>query len=305
MNSAARGVAVAPHDQTRRAHLAMIALAALVATSFSFGSLIATSIAPVPLTFARFVIATLVFAGVMAATQTPLRIDRGLIYRALVLGFIYVAYFVTMFTALKTVSPLSTGAVFALAPLLSAAIGWLVLKRHLSPMAWGLLLIAGCGAVWVVFDGDMNRLASFHVGYGELIYFAGCLIYAFYPTFLQKTARGDPAVLLTFSSFVAAMVLLLLWDSPSIFAQDWFALGVWQWAALVWLAVVPTAITFFLLQYASLRLPPAKVMAYTYLTPACIVPIEMALGHGLPTLSVIAGIVVIVAALAAFETRPT
>ena len=303
MNSAARGAPVAPPDQARRAHLAMIALAALVATSFSFGSLIATTIAPVPLTFARFVIATFVFAGVMAATRTRIKVDAGLLYRALVLGFIYVAYFVTMFTALKTVSPLSTGAVFALAPLLSAAIGWLVLRRRLSPIAWTLLLIAGCGAVWVVFDGDLKRLASFHVGYGELIYFIGCLIYACYPTFLQKTARGDPAVLLTFSSFIAAMLLLVAWDGPAIIAQDWFALGVWQWAALVWLAVVPTAITFFLLQYASLRLPPAKVMAYTYLTPACIVPIEVVLGHGLPTLTVVAGIAVIVAALAAFEIR--
>ena len=303
MNSVARGTPVAPPDPACRAHFAMIALAALVATSFSFGSLIAASIAPVPLTFARFVIATFVFAGVMAATRTRLKIDRGLAYRALALGFIYAAYFVTMFTALKTVSPLSTGAVFALAPLMSAAIGWLVLKRRLTAVAWGLLLIAGCGAIWVVFDGDPQKLAGFHVGYGEMIYFIGCLIYACYPAFLQKTARGDPAVLLTFTSFIAAMMLLLAWDGPAIMAQDWLALGFWQWAALVWLAVVPTAITFFLLQYASLRLPPAKVMAYTYLTPACIVPMEMALGHGLPTSSVIAGIVVIVAALAAFETR--
>ena len=304
MNSAARGAPVAPPDQARRAHLAMIALAALVATSFSFGSLIAASIEPVPLTFARFVIATFGFAGAMAATRTRLKVDGGLICRALVLGFIYVAYFVTMFTALKTVSPLSTGAVFALAPLMSAAIGWLVLKRRLAAVAWALLMTAGCGAVWVVFDGDPEKLAGFHVGNGEIIYFAGCLIYACYPVFLQKTARGDPAVLLTFSSFIAAMALLLAWDGKAIMTQDWLALGPWQWAALVWLAVVPTAITFFLLQYASLRLPPAKVMAYTYLTPACIVPIEMALGHGLPTLSVIGGIAVIVAALAAFQTRP-
>jgi drug/metabolite transporter (DMT)-like permease len=279
----------------------MIAMAALVATSFSIGSLLANVIDPVPLTFTRFVFATLVFIAVVAATRTKLTLDTGLLFRAGVLGFIYVAYFVTMFIALKTVSPLSTGAVFALVPLLAALIGWLFAARKLTLSATMMLVIAGLGAVWVVFDGSLEKLASFHASQGELIYFAGCVLYAAYPTFLQKTARGDAPQLLTLVSFVAAMLLLAIWDTPLILSTDWSALNAWHWSALLWMAIVPTAITFFLLQYASLRLPPAKVMAYTYLTPACIVPLEVALGHGLPNLSVMIGVAVIVMALAAFE----
>ena len=40
------------------------------------------------------------------------------------------------------------------------------------------------------------------------------------------------------------------------------------WVTLVYVAVAASAMTFVLLQYASLRLPAAKVMAYTYLVPA-------------------------------------
>ncbi len=301
MSPAQRGASNAPPHEVRRAHLAMIAMAALVSTSFSIGSLLANVIDPVPLTFARFVFATLVFIAVVAATRTKLTLDSGLVFRAMVLGFIYVAYFVTMFVALKTVSPLSTGAVFALVPILAALIGWIIAGRNLSLSATVLLLIAGLGAVWVVFDGSFEQLLGFHASQGELIYFAGCALYAAYPTFLQKTARGDAPQWLTLVSFVAAALLLIIWDTPSILATDWFALEPWHWAVLLWMAIVPTAITFFLLQYASLRLPPAKVMAYTYLTPAFIVPQEMALGHGLPTLSIMIGIAVIVMALAAFE----
>jgi drug/metabolite transporter (DMT)-like permease len=301
VSPAERGVSLESPREVRRAHIAMIAMAMLVATSFSFGSLLANIIAPVPLTFARFVFATLVFVVVVLVTRTKVRLDGGLVYRGTVLGLIYVTYFVTMFIALKTVSPLSTGAVFALVPLLAALIGWLIGGRKLSGRSLALLILAGLGAVWVVFDGSLDKLLGFQAGYGEVIYFSGCVLYAAYPTFLQKTARGDAPQLLTLVSFVAAMLLLLVWDASSIVATDWLALSVWQWSVLLWMAVVPTAITFFLLQYASLRLPPAKVMAYTYLTPACIIPLEVMLGHGLPTISIIAGICVIIAALAAFE----
>jgi drug/metabolite transporter (DMT)-like permease len=301
MSPVQRGASRVSPREMRRAHFAMIAMAVLVATSFSLGSLLANVIAPVPLTFARFVFATLVFAAVVAATGTKVTVDAGLVYRAVVLGLIYVTYFVTMFIALKTVSALSTGAVFALVPLLAALIGWMVAGRKLSGRSLSLLILAGLGAVWVVFDGSLDKLLGFQAGSGEVIYFAGCVLYAAYPTFLQKTARGDAPQLLTLVSFVAAMLLLMVWDASSIVSTDWLALSAWQWSVLLWMAVVPTAITFFLLQYASLRLPPAKVMAYTYLTPACIIPLEVMLGHGLPTMSIIAGICVTVAALAAFE----
>lgn len=294
------GASPAPAE-VRRAHLAMVALGLLVSTSYSVGALLAPTIAPIPLTFMRFVLASGVFAVVMVASRTPFTLDRGLVFRAGVVGLIFVAFFVSMFKALETVTPLSTGAIFALVPLLSAAIGWLVLGRRLSPAALLLLVVAGLGAVWVVFGGSLARLRALALGHGELVYFLGCIAYAAYPTFLQKTARGDPPVRLTFLSFLAAVVLLLLWDAPGILATRWTELAGWQWLGLIWLAAVPTSITFYLLQYASLRLTPAKVMAYTYLTPAGVMVIESLLGHGLPGLSVMAGIAVTLAALWAFE----
>ena len=58
---------------------------------------------------------------------------------------------------------------------------------------------------------------------------------------------------------------------------------------VLYLAVGPTAICFFLIQYASLRLPAPKVIAYGYLTPAFVILFEAIAGHGLPTLAIIAG----------------
>ena len=48
-----------------------------------------------------------------------------------------------------------------------------------------------------------------------------------------------------------------------------------------------TAITVVLLQFASLRLPSSKVMAYTYLTPTWVIGWEVALGNGVPPVLVL------------------
>ena len=61
------------------------------------------------------------------------------------------------------------------------------------------------------------------------------------------------------------------------------------WWVVLYLAVGPTALCFFLIQFASLRLPAPKVIAYGYLTPAFVIVLEAIAGHGLPSLSVIAG----------------
>ena len=58
---------------------------------------------------------------------------------------------------------------------------------------------------------------------------------------------------------------------------------------VLYLAVGPTAICFFLIQFASLRLPAPKVIAYGYLTPAFVIVFEAIAGHGLPGLAIIAG----------------
>ena len=48
--------------------------------------------------------------------------------------------------------------------------------------------------------------------------------------------------------------------------------------------------TFVLLQFASLRLPAAKVMAYTYLVPSWVILWEIALGRSAPPAMILVGV---------------
>ena len=68
------------------------------------------------------------------------------------------------------------------------------------------------------------------------------------------------------------------------------------WTGIVYLAIFSTIITFFLTQIATLRLGPTRVMAYSYLYPPLVLLIDWLLGHGLPPVKTIAGLLLIVPA---------
>ncbi|MCE8007297.1 DMT family transporter [Aestuariivita sp.] len=278
-------------------HAAMLLFSALVAGSFSLGSLAANEIAPAALNAARFALAALVI-GVAALALGKL--DRAAFaapWRYLVLGGLFAIYFVLMFEGLKTAPPVSAAAVFTLTPVMAAGFGYLLMRQITTPrMALALAIGAG-GALWVIFRADLTALRAFRIGGGEVIYFWGCVAHAIYTPMVRKLNRGEPAVTFTFGMLLAGCVVLLVWGWSDIRATDWAGLPGIVWITLVYIAIFASSATFVLLQFATLRLPSAKVMAYTYLTPSWVILWELALGNGAPRGLVLGGIGLTVLAL--------
>ena len=280
-----------------RGHLAMLLFSALVAGSFSLGSMVANDIAPMALNAIRFVIAGVVI-GVAAHLTHGLRPAHFRApWRFAVLGGLFAVYFVLMFYGLQTAPPVSAAAVFTLTPVLSAVFGFLLLRQITTlPMALALA-IGGAGAIWVIFRGDLSAMRAFEVGQGEITYFWGCVAHAIYTPMVRRLNRGEPAVVFTFGTLVAGAIILTLFGWQDIRATDWASLSSLVWIAILYVAVFASAATFVLLQYASLHLPSAKVMAYTYLTPSWVILWEIALGKGVPDVIVLLGIALSVLAL--------
>jgi len=105
-------------------------------------------------------------------------------------------------------------------------------------------------------------------------------------------------------TLVATGLWIALYGAGEIVATDWTALPAVVWLAIAYLAIFTTAGTFFLLQFAAMRLPAAKVLAYNYLTPTLIIVYEGLLGHGWTSVSVMAGAVLTVAGLAVMAAAP-
>jgi drug/metabolite transporter (DMT)-like permease len=284
-------------SESARGHLAMLMFSALVAGSFALGAQVANLVSPVAFTAVRFLVATgLVWVAIVARRR---RIGSSLAapWRYPLLGGIFSLYFVLMFEGLKTASPVSASAVFTLTPALAAAFGWFLLRQRTTPLIAFALGLGAAGALWVIFRADLRAILKFNVGRGEAIYFLGCIAHAFYTPLVRRLNRGESALVFSFWTMAAGSVLLWIYGWGAIVATRWHEMPAIVWVTLVYTALFASAATFVLLQYATLRLPASKVMAYTYLTPSWVIVWQHFLGQPVPSLLICSGIGLTVVAL--------
>ncbi|RNF33663.1 EamA/RhaT family transporter [Paracoccus methylarcula] len=275
----------------------MLLFSALVAGSFSLGARAANLIDPAAINAVRFVIAAGVIGAVALAGPGIPRKALHAPWRYLLLGGIFSSYFVLMFEGLKTASPVSASAVFTLTPLIAAGFGWLVMRQRLTRRMAAAMTLGAVGALWVIFRGDIAAMLRLELGRGELIYLLGCVAHALYIPLVRRLNRGESSVVFTLGTLVAGAILLLIWGWRAIGATAWADLPAIVWITLFYVSLFASATTFVLVQFASLRLPAAKVMAYTYLTPAWVIALESLLGQGLPGGIVLPGVAVTLLAL--------
>lgn len=283
----------------------MLLFSLLVAGSFSFGKQIASDIDPVALTSMRFALSAVILAAILAVTgQFRLAHFRQPL-RFVFLGGAFVIYFVFMFEALKTATPVSTSAVFTTLPLLAALLDRAISGRKSRSLVWAALLLGAAGALWVVFRGSLSNLLGMNIGRGELIFFAGTVAHALYAVMVPKLRRGEPVFATTLGMTAAGAIVLSLLFWPRIATTDWSELGLQVWAVLAYLTVFASVATFSLITFAASRLPSAKVTAYTFLTPFWVALIESTLGNSLPTVFVLLGGIPIILALLLLFFEPT
>ncbi len=282
-----------------RGHAAMLLFSMLVAGSFSLGSMAAPHVDPELVTVFRFAIAALILGRICAVRGELKRANVTALWRYVLLGAVFATYFVLMFEGLKTAKPVSAAAVFTLTPVVTAFASFIILRQITTARIAVALLIGAIGALWVIFRADWTAFVAFRIGTGEMIYFWGCVCHAIYIPLVRLLNRGESAMLFSFGTTCGGTLLLLFWSANSLISTDYAALPVIVWLTILYVAIFATATTFVLTQYASLRLPGAKVMAYTYLTPSWVILWEIALGHGAPRGLILGGVALTVLALIA------
>ena len=284
-------------SEAARGHLAMLVFSALVAGSFSLGVRMANMVSPVAFSAARFLLAAAVLGAVALALRAFRPGDGRAPWRYGLLGLCLGLYFWLMFEGLKTAPPVAAAAVFTLTPAMAAVLAWPILRQATSGATALALAVGAAGALVVIFRGDVSAALAMGVGRGEALYFAGCAAHALYTPLVRRLNRGESPLVFSFGVLVAGTLILGVAGARDIAATDWAGLPALVWVTLAYTAVMASAVTFVLLQYAALRLPASKVMAYTYLTPSWVMLWEAAFGGALPSGAVLAGIAVTVLAL--------
>ena len=284
-----------PHAQ---GHMAMLAFSAIVACSFSLGARVGGIIDPLALTLPRVILACAMMWTLARLTGQPVgrrHLQAG--WRWLLLGGIYSAYFVMMFEALETATPISTAAIFTLSPVMSAIIGWVLLRQVTRARTLGAIAIGAAGALWVIFRGDIDAMLRFQMGRGEVIYLVACALHAALPATIMRTRRGEPPLVASALMLGGAVITLLPFAIGPALSTDWTAMPAIVWITLAYVSVMATGVTTFLIGYASPRLNGPRIMAYTYLVPSWVIGWELILGGTAPPAIVLGGIALTILAL--------
>ena len=267
----------------------------LIATSFPVGEAIARGLDPLALTLVRFAIAAAVFAPIVAAVHG---IEVPTLARLAAYGAIsaaLVGFFWCMFAALRTTTAFNTSVLYTTVPALSALFGAIIagerlMARHLIALSLGLV-----GALWVIFQGDIDRALGLEFSWGDAVFLAGCVLMGTYAPLIKRLYRGEPAATMTLWVLITGLGWLLLLVNAELWSIDWRAVEPRVWGGIVYLAVITTIVTSFLTQYATVRLGPTRTMAWSYFYPVIVIAIDWAFGKEFPPPATLPGVAIVVA----------
>jgi drug/metabolite transporter (DMT)-like permease len=286
-----------PSKSVASGHMAMLLFSLLVSGSFVLGSIIANLISPDLVTFLRFLIAFIAIAILILYQSKFCFLKYLSIGRSLILGALISIYFITMFEGLKTASSTSMAVVFTLTPLLAGFFDLIFSNRVMSKKVWITVVVAAIGALWIIFDGNIQNFINFKVGYGEKLFFIGCICHALYAALIPKFNNGEPAIIQTFGTLISGIIILGLFSNKEIIYYSWIDFPVIVLLTILYLAIFATAASFFLIQYSAVRLSSIKVMAYTYAVPIWVVLLQIIFLQELPNTITFVGAFVILVSL--------
>jgi drug/metabolite transporter (DMT)-like permease len=283
-------------------HLLMVIAATLVSTSFIVGAAITAELDPAVLTLVRFTLAACIF-GPWVHFKYGLGFSFSLFWRCALISGCLVIFFCSMFWSLRYTSALNISVIFALVPSISGIYALVILGERLRKEQLLALTCGMIGVVWVVFRGDLAQLLALEWNRGDAIFLGGCIGMGLYTPLVKLLHRGESMAVMTFWVLVSGSLWLLLISGSKLTTVEWSLVPTFAWLGIAYLVVFTTIVTFFLTQYSVSYLGPTRVAAYSYLYPGLVLMIDLLLGHGLPPMRVIPGVLIVLAAMFVIQRR--
>jgi len=158
-------------------------------------------------------------------------------------GYIFQSFGLTLTTVGKT--GFITGLYVVLTPIVAA----LFLKKHITKLEWGAVLLATAGLALLSFKG-------FQIGLGEFLVLVSALLFALHIVALGEWASDLDTYSLTVLQLATCSVITFLASLKSGFHIPPDA-GVWK--AIIYTALFATSLAFIVQTWAQSFIPPSSV----------------------------------------------
>jgi drug/metabolite transporter (DMT)-like permease len=222
------------------------------------------------LTLFRFLGASLILAPIVLYRRKWRSKILSTLPRALVISFFYTSFFIGFFEALKTTTPMNTGAIFTLVPLITSLLSVLLLKTRISHKQLGVYIIGAIATTWVVFNGDLDLLLSLSLNTGDLIFLGSIFLQCSFTISMKLLYRNDDMLVLVFCILLGGAFWMLFTKLFLAYPLNWHLIKGTSLMHMLYLIIAATLATVYLFQKTTIILGPSRVSAYIFLNPALV-----------------------------------
>jgi drug/metabolite transporter (DMT)-like permease len=281
------------------AELALILTTLIWGTTFVLVKDALAEIAPMRFLVLRFIVAGVLLLAIALLMRA--RIDRATWRAGLLAALPFSAVFLFQTTGLLWASPATSAFITGFAVVLVPLFSVLFLGRRLGAWTWTGVLCAFVGLGALSLRGDWS------IGLGELLTFGTAIFGAVHVLVLERVSPGKSAAALTGIQVLGAAVICALalpLDGALLGRSDTLLdpLPARLWMVVLFMAVVGTAVTFFLQTWAQARMSATRVGVLFALEPVFALAFSVALGREIFTTRAIAGMALILAGMIVVET---
>ena len=248
----------------------------LMASSFVVSGFMVAFASPIATSAFRFLLAMLILfpvllfswqrAGLSKAEQfQALFSSRQRLFHYVLISGALVGFFIGLFVALQSTTPLNTSVLYTLVPLMGVFIARVWLKEA-APL-WRVVgfVLGFIGAVIVLLS--TQRQGSWQWHSGDYLFLGACMLLALHVVSVQKWGRSLGAL----SGAFMIMLFGTLWLLPiSLIWGDlgdvkWRASGFWAYG--LYLTIFTTLFTFVLQQRIVMTVGASRLLAFSYTIP--------------------------------------
>jgi drug/metabolite transporter (DMT)-like permease len=256
--------------QTLTDNLTLFIWVSLMASSFVVSDKLLPYANPIASTALRFILATAMM-WLFIKKSSLQRINRQTLWHYSVISLLLVLFFLGVFEALKTTTPMKVSVIYTLIPLFSVLLAYVFLKVVTPPKLIFAFIMGSFGAIWVLFAFNQQKLTVEQWLLGDSIFLAACCCLALHVILIKKWTSHVPATLGAFYIMLLGSILLM----PFLLLFGDLSHIAWQkkefWQTLLYLTVFTTLATFILQQYLLKKVGPNRLLAFTYLIPTLVV----------------------------------
>ncbi|HOT13791.1 MAG TPA: EamA family transporter [Bacteroidales bacterium] len=266
-----------------KAHLALFAGNFLYGVNYVIAKKTMGYISPEAVIFLRILPSTMLFWAIAFITRNSMVNGRPEYKNLFIAGLLGV--FLNQFLFIKGLSlssPIDSAIIITSNPVFVLVMAALILKEKVTKLKVSGIIIGASGALLLAGSKGLVAYNPEHLT-GDILLLVNSASFAIYMMYAKPLMQKYDSVFVLKWTFLFGSLLYLPFGIKPMLAVQWSQLPMSIYAALFYIVICTTVLTYFLINYGIRHLSPTTVSIYIYIQP--VVSVVMAFLTGTDTLN--------------------